>query len=68
MCACACVCIAATAKDSVFHNGGTLKDGKALEGKELNLCIYLFCFFFYFNNFNLACLELWWTCRKRKES
>lgn len=48
MCACACVCIAATAKDSVFHNGGTLKDGEALEGKELNLCIYLFCFFFLF--------------------
>lgn len=46
MCACACVCIAATAKDSVFHNGGTLKDGEALEGKELNLCIYFFLFIF----------------------
>lgn len=36
-----CVCIAAAAKDSVFHNGGTLKGEKVLKGKEFNLCIYL---------------------------
>lgn len=39
------VCIAATAKDSVFHNGGTLNGEKALKGKDFNLCISL-CFGF----------------------
>lgn len=55
------MCIAATAKDSVFHNGRTLKGEKALKGKGFNSCRF-------FNNFNLAYLELQWTCRKRKES
>ena len=56
-----CVCVAATAKDSVFHNGRTLKGEKALKGKGFNSRRF-------FNNFNLAHLELQWTCRKRKET
>lgn len=56
-----CVCIAATAKDSVFHNGRTLKGENILKGKGFNSCRFL-------NYFNLAYLKLQWTCRKRIES
>lgn len=56
-----CMCVAAAAKDSVFHDGRTLTGEKALKGKGFNSCKL-------FYNFNLAYLEVQWTCRKRKES
>lgn len=61
LCMSVCVCVAATAKDSVFHNGRTLMGEKALKGKGFNSCRF-------FYNFNLVYLEGQWTCRKRKES
>lgn len=55
------VCIAATAKDSVFHDGRTLKGENVLKGKEFNSCRFL-------NYFSLAYLTLQWTYRKIIES